>query len=63
MNFEGSVKKIDEIINRLSSGDIPLEEAVEIYKTGADELAACRRMLDEAEKTAMKITWAEDIEQ
>lgn len=62
MNFENSVKKIDEIISKLSSGDVPLEEAIEMYKNGMDELSACRRMLDNAEKTVMKITSAEDME-
>lgn len=61
MNFEESVNKIDEIIKKLSSGDVPLEEAVELYKAGADELAECKKKLDNAEKNAMKITFAEDI--
>lgn len=61
MNFENSVKKIDEIIAKLSSGDIPLDEAIEIYKSGADELALCKKMLDNAEKTIMKVTSAEDL--
>ena len=35
MNFENSVKKVDEIISKLSAGDVPLDEAIELYKTGA----------------------------
>lgn len=62
MNFENSVKKIDEIIAKLSVGDVPLEEAIEMYKEGTEELASCRKMLENAEKTVMKITSAEDIQ-
>lgn len=62
MNFEESIGRTDRIIEQLSSGDIPLEEAIELYKAGADELAACRKMLENAEKTVMKITSAEDLE-
>lgn len=62
MSFENSLKKIDGIIEELSSGEIPLEEALEKYKSGADELARCRKMLENAEKTVMKITSSEDLE-
>lgn len=61
MSFEKSVKHVDEIIGRLSEGDITLEEAVELYKSGADELAKCKKLLDEAEKSFMKVTSAEEL--
>ena len=61
MSFEKSVKHVDEIIGRLSEGDIPLEEAVELYKSGTDELAKCKKLLDEAEKAVMKVTSAEEL--
>lgn len=62
MSFEKTLEKIDGIIEDLSSGDIPLEEALELYKSGADELAKCRKMLENAEKTVMKITSSEELE-
>ena len=61
MSFEKSVKHVDEITGRLSEGDIPLEDAVELYKSGADELAKCKKLLDEAEKSVMKVTSAEEV--
>ena len=61
MSFEKSVKHVDEIIGRLSEGDISLEDAVELYKSGADELAKCKKLLDEAEKSVMKVTSAEEL--
>lgn len=62
MSFEQSMKNVDEIIGKLSSGDVPLEDALELYKSGADELAKCRKMLENAEKSVMKITSAEELE-
>lgn len=62
MSFEKSLKKIDDIIENLSSGEVPLEEALELYRSGADELAKCKKMLENAEKTVMKVTSAEDME-
>lgn len=61
MNFEKSMQTVDEIISKLSSGDVPLEEAVELYQTGAKELAGCRRLLENAEKSVMKITGSEEL--
>lgn len=61
MSFEKSVKRVDEIIEKLSSGDVPLEEAIELYKNGADELAKCRRLLEDAEKAVMTIKSAEEL--
>ena len=48
-------------IEKLSAGDVPLDEAIELYKTGAKELADCKKQLDEAEKAVMKVTCAEDL--
>ncbi|MCM1523931.1 MAG: exodeoxyribonuclease VII small subunit [Ruminococcus sp.] len=61
MSFEKSVKEIDQIIERLSSGDIPLEEAAELYKKGALELDKCSKLLEQAEKSVMKITSSEEM--
>lgn len=61
MSFEKSVKRVDEIIEKLSSGDVPLEEAIELYKNGADELAKCRRLLEDAEKAVMTVKSAEEL--
>lgn len=62
MNFEKTLASVDEIIAGLSSGDMPLEEAVEAYKKGASELAECRKMLENARKEALRVTSAEDME-
>ncbi len=61
MSFEESIKKIDEIIDKLSSGETSLEEAIELYKSGADRLAECRRQLEAAEKAVMKVTYSEEL--
>ncbi len=61
MSFEKSITSVDRIIDKLSSGDVPLEEAIELYKTAAGELAQCRKMLENAEKEVLKVTSAEDI--
>ena len=61
MDFENTLRSVDEIIAKLSEGDIPLEEAVELYKTGALELEKCSKLLEQAEKSVMKITSSEEL--
>lgn len=61
MKFEDALKNVDEIIARLSSGELPLEDAIELYKTGSEQLAACQRMIDTAQSAMMPAAKAEDI--
>lgn len=62
MNFEKTLNSVDEIIAGLSAGDMPLEEAVELYKKGAGQLAECRKMLEAARREALRVTSAEDMD-
>lgn len=48
MSYEESVKNIEEIISKLSENELPLDKAVDMYKSGMDKLAACRAALDKA---------------
>ena len=54
--FEDGLNRIGEITAMLSSGEVSLEESVELYKEAADIAAACRKMLDEAELKIAKIS-------
>lgn len=49
MNFERSLKRLDEIISMLENNEISLEESIEIYREGTDLLGKCRGLLDSAE--------------
>ena len=37
------------------------EKKIELYKSGADELAKCKKLLEDAEKTVMTVTSAEEL--
>lgn len=60
MNFEQSVKRLDEIIARLEDNSISLEESIEMYKEGTELLLKCRKQLEQAE---MLVTVAEQLEE
>lgn len=49
MNFEQSLKRLDEIISKLENNEISLEESIEIYREGTELLRKCRGLLDSAE--------------
>ncbi len=49
MTFENSVKKLEEIVSKLESNEITLEESIEIYKEGVTLLGSCKKQLETAE--------------
>lgn len=49
MNFEQSIKRLDDIISKLESNDISLEESLELYGEGTALLGSCRKQLEQAE--------------
>lgn len=55
VTFEENMNKLGQIVAQLEKGDIPLENAVELYGESLKLTAECRRQLDEAK---IKITEA-----
>ncbi|MBR5094663.1 MAG: exodeoxyribonuclease VII small subunit [Oscillospiraceae bacterium] len=54
-SFESCLGRLDEIVRRLEKGDLPLSESLSLFEEGTGLLAACTRMLDEAEQKVVKI--------
>ena len=49
MDFEKSLKKLEEIIGKLESSEISLEDSIAAYREGVKLLADCKKQLDEAQ--------------
>ncbi|MHC1729861.1 MAG: exodeoxyribonuclease VII small subunit [Syntrophobacteraceae bacterium] len=47
--FEESLKKLQEIVEKLEKGDLPLEEAMDSFTEGINLAQFCHRKLEEAE--------------
>lgn len=60
IDFEKSMERISEILKRLDSSDISLDESLKLYEEGAGLIAACAGRLDEAEQTVKKINLKPD---
>lgn len=49
LSFEEAFDQLEEILERLESGDLPLEETLALYERGSALASLCSRKLDEAE--------------
>ncbi len=48
--FEEEMKKLQELVEKLEKGDLPLEEAMECFSEGIRISQSCHKKLEEAEK-------------
>jgi exodeoxyribonuclease VII small subunit len=48
--FEEALRELEEIVNRLEQGEIPLEEALQLFEQGVKLSRFCHTKLDEAQK-------------
>jgi exodeoxyribonuclease VII small subunit len=54
-SFEENYKRLEEIIARLDSGNLPLDESVALYKEGMLLAQYCEQQLDNAEIEVTRI--------
>lgn len=60
VTFERALSRLDEVVERLESGAVGLEEAVALFEQGQEYLAVCRTRLEVAQKRIEELT-AEDL--
>ena len=56
IDFEESLKKLEQIVSKMESGSIPLEKALSMYQEGIEISQLCLKELDKAELKLKKIT-------
>ena len=49
MSYEQSLKRLEEIVQRLESGQLPLDESLRLFEEGTRLTKVCQRRLTEAE--------------
>ncbi len=47
--FEDSLQRLEEIVNQLEKGDLPLEQALKLFEEGVKLSNSCRTELEDAE--------------
>lgn len=55
VNFESSLKKLEQIVVKLEDGDISLEESVKSFEEGIGLVKECQKQLSEAELKVKKL--------
>jgi len=56
LTFEESLEKLEEIVNEMESGNVPLDKALNMYEEGINISQSCLKELDKAELKLKKLT-------
>ena len=56
LSFEEAIAELEQVVTRLDSGDVSLEESIKLYERGATLKAHCEAKLKAAEEKVEQIT-------
>ncbi|MEL6584731.1 MAG: exodeoxyribonuclease VII small subunit [Pseudomonadota bacterium] len=56
MSFEAAMAELEQVVDRLDRGDVPLEDSIKLYERGEALKAHCEAKLRDAEERVAKIT-------
>lgn len=54
-SFAEAMTELEEIVRKLEQGDVPLEEAIDLYKKGMELSKFCHEKLQNAEEQLISI--------
>lgn len=60
-NFEASMARLETIVGRLESAELPLDEMVALYEEGMALVKGCGARLDEAEMRILMISGKDGV--
>ncbi|PWG01589.1 exodeoxyribonuclease VII small subunit [Sphingosinicella humi] len=60
MSFEAALKRLEEIVRKLESGEAPLDESIELYEEGERLKQQCEARLKAAQARIEKIQIGRD---
>lgn len=68
IDFEKSLAKLEQVVEKLESGDQPLEEALKLFEQGITLTRGCQQALKQAEERITLLTqqneeWLKESEQ
>ncbi|MBE6509172.1 MAG: exodeoxyribonuclease VII small subunit [Methanobrevibacter sp.] len=55
LSFEESLEKLEEIVNKLENGNVPLDDAIEEFNNAMKLVKVCNDKLNHAEEAIAKI--------
>lgn len=60
MSFEAALAALEQIVQALERGDVPLDQSITLYERGEALRAACQQRLDAAQARIERIVTAAD---
>lgn len=60
IKFEEAVKKLEETVGALETGDLTLDESLSKYEDGIRTYRTCQKLLEEAEKKVQALIEGEN---
>ncbi len=60
VNFEGTVQRLQEIVDTLEQGQIELDDSIKIFEEGLKLVQDCNKQLAAAESKIRKLVKTED---
>lgn len=54
-NFEGALKRLEQIVQKLEEGGLSLDESLKLFEEGIEISRSCTKKLSEAEKKVEKL--------
>jgi exodeoxyribonuclease VII small subunit len=55
IRFEEAMLDLEEVVKKLETGEVPLEDAISLYKKGMELSSFCHEKLQNAEKQLISI--------
>lgn len=50
LSFEESIHRLEEVVERLENGDVPLEQAIQLFEEGMILAKQCNQTLEQVEQ-------------
>ena len=60
MSFEDALRALEDVVRRLESGEVPLDQSIELYEKGEALRRHCQARLDAAQARIEKIVAGPD---
>lgn len=60
MTFEDALRALEDVVRRLESGDVPLDQSIALYERGEALRRVCQARLDAAQERIEKIVQGSD---
>jgi exodeoxyribonuclease VII small subunit len=60
LSFEESMHRLEQIIRAMERGEVPLEESLKLFQEGTQLVAACEKLLENAQLQVKMVLTAAD---